>query len=445
MSGIERNAIKKMAVLDETPLIVRLARSEVYPDPDQPRKSRSQEKLEGLAQTMLIKQLQPCLVRQVDGRDGYMIIVGEGRWLAAGINEEKLGTEQYLDCILVDETNLGKILAMQLVENLQREDMNALHVANGYQRLLDMGFCKTGKELSDMTGVSPATISVYLKVANGPDEIRALVESGATKIDSARTLMKLAELNPQRADELIQAAKENGNLSRDTVREAYEQEQARAEHAAAAAEAAHEATQLQAGGDSSVNVQPYPATMQGRSEPEHMPEAGTHVGPEVQAGVTLDIVQEPPQMAAGDVQRVAEGAGKADVEKTSETAPKAPVQPVVETAKPAAASSPAPAASPVSTAPTQQQSTDAAPQAPADSPLVVAEKLDVLVSIRSGTPDEERFITLEVEYGNARLASHIVHREASRAWVQFGSGPEHEQLQAFNCSDLEIVKVVQRA
>lgn len=429
MSSIERNAIQKMAILDETPLIVRLSRAEMYPDPGQPRKKRSQQKLEGLAQTMLVKQLQPCLVRQVDGRDGYMIVIGEGRWLAAGINEEKQKTEQYLDCILVDETNIGKIRAMQLVENLQREEMNEMHVARGYLELIELGECRTGKDVSNTTGVSEGTVSVYLKVARGPEEIQELVELGIATMDTARTLMMLAELNKERADALVQAGLDSGMLKRSSVRDAYAEEKTRAENAAATAEAAHEAAQQQEGNNTGADAQQQdPVATPGHPEPQ-----GTS---EVQPSASANTVQEPQQKAKEAAPQAFEGGGKGDIEKAPETAPKAAPQPAAEAAKP----SPAPAA-PV----LQQPRNEAAPEAPADSPLVVAEKFDVLVSIRSGTPDEERFITLNGEYGNARLASHIVHREPSRAWVQFGKSKEHEQLQAFNCGDLEIVKVIQRA
>ena len=438
MSKIERSAIKKMAYLDETPLIVRLRRAEIRPDPDQPRKSRDSEKLKGLAQTMLVKQLQPILVRQVDGKPDepqYMIVVGEGRWLAAGINEETTGEEQYLDSILVDESNAGAIRSMQLIENLQREDMNELDVANGYRELIDLGYCKNGKEVAERMGVSAATISVFLKVLEAPAPVKQLVEKGITKIDTARTLMMLAEINQERADALVQGAIDSGVLKRSSVRDAYAEEKARVENVAAAAEAGHDAAQQQA-----------PAVTLEVAAPQDTPIAvdtgSEQGGADVQPGAPADATKEPPQSPVEAVPQVPEGAGMHKVQKAPEAAPKAPQQPAPTTTNLPPA--PAPAVTPAPAAPVAQPHNDTAPEAAADTLLVAVGKFDVMVSIRNGTPDEERFISLDVEYGNARLAGHIVHREPSRAWVQFGTDPHPEQLHAFSCSDLEIVKVVQR-
>lgn len=438
MSNIERNAIKKMQYLDETPLIVRLRRAEIRPDPDQPRKSRDPEKLKGLAQTMLVKQLQPILVRQVDSKPNepqYMIVVGEGRWLAAGINEEATSEEQYLDSILVDESNVGAIRSMQLIENLQREDMNELDVANGYRELIDLGYCKTGQDVAKQMGVSPATVSVFLKVLDAPVPVKQLVEKGITKIDTARTLMMLAELNQERADALVREANDSGVLKRSSVRDAYAEEKARAENAAAASEAGHDAAQQQA---PAATLEP--AAPQGASVAV---DTGAEQGKvDAQSDAPVDTIQEPQQSAVEAVSHGAEGVDTPKVEKAPEAAPKAPQQPAPTTTKPSPA--PAPAVPPAPAASVTEPHNDTAPEAAAESLLVAAGKFDVMVSIRSGTPDEERFISLEVDYGNARLAGHVVHREASRAWVQFGTDPDHEQLHAFSCSDLEIVKVVQR-
>lgn len=217
--SIQRNAIKKMAHLDETPLVIRLPRSEIFPDPNQPRKKkRNPEKLHGLAQTMRVKQLQPILVTETTS--GYQIIIGEGRWLAAGINEEELGEDQYLDCIVVDETNIGSIRTMQIVENMQREDMDQIDTAQAFQELIDLGVCKNASEVAKHVGVSPATVSVYLAVLNkAPEEVQSLVKSGAAKMDAAKDVVEMAKVNPERAQEIIETAKRTGKLERKVTRE----------------------------------------------------------------------------------------------------------------------------------------------------------------------------------------------------------------------------------
>lgn len=217
--SIQRNAIKNMAHLDETPLVIRLLRSEIFPDPNQPRKKkRNPEKLHGLAQTMRVKQLQPILVTETTS--GYQIIVGEGRWLAAGINEEELSEAQFLDCIVVDETNIGVIRTMQIVENMQREDMDQIDTAHAFQELIDLGICKNASEVAKHVGVSPATVSVYLAVLNkAPEDVQALVKSGAAKMDAAKDVVELAKVDPVRAKEIIETAKSTGKLERKVTRE----------------------------------------------------------------------------------------------------------------------------------------------------------------------------------------------------------------------------------
>lgn len=443
MSSIERNAIKKMAYLDETPLIVRLLRSEIRPDPGQPRKRRDPEKLKGLAKTMRVKQLQPILVRQVEGEDGYVIVVGEGRWLGAGINEEETGEEQYLDCILVDESNMGKIRSMQLIENLQREDMNELDVANGYRELIEIGECKNGKEVADRMGVSPATVSVFLKVLDAPEPVKKLVENGITKMDTARTLMMLAEINKGRAEALVDAALESGMLKRSDVRDAYAEEKTRAENAAAAAKAATEASNANDNAGTDVESKPEAAEQLVRhnGEPSVVHAAG-HAAPPQAIAPAVQQQSAAPAPAPQTHEKPAETApqasmtvDKGDAEKTAVAAQK--------TVQTVTLSSTVPTPQPdAATAPALQQDADAS-EKPQESPMVTADKFDVLVSIRSGSADEDRFIGLEVEYGNARLASYVVHRDPTRAWVQFGT-KDHEYTSAFNCGDLELVKVVQR-
>lgn len=222
---VRRESIDNMQFLDETPLIIRLPRSVIKPDPNQVRKKeRNQEKLAGIALTMRERQLQPIIV--VETTDGYQIVVGEGRWLAAGINEEELGTEQYLDCVVIEETSVPKIRCMQIVENTMREDMDQLDIAESFQALIDEGFCADGKAVAAKTGFSEATVSVYLAVLNkASDEVKELVKTGKAKMDAARQVTKLAEIAPEKAAELIQGAQATGLLKRSDTSEALKKAQ----------------------------------------------------------------------------------------------------------------------------------------------------------------------------------------------------------------------------
>jgi ParB/RepB/Spo0J family partition protein len=230
-AGIERNQIKYMQMLDATPLVTRLPRSALYPDPEN-RKERKQEVLEGIAASMLPpgRQLQPCLVWENphaaddDGEEQrYQIIVGEGRWLAAGINEKKTKEEQYLDCIIVEGMSPAQMKAMQIVENIQRDDPTPMQLAVAYRSLLDTGEYKTNKAVADATGVSEATVSVYLAVLDGLPEIAQLVTDGIATMDTARTVNAVAQKDPAKAAELVKKGREEGELKRKDVRPVLEE------------------------------------------------------------------------------------------------------------------------------------------------------------------------------------------------------------------------------
>lgn len=217
--SIERNSIANMAALDDTPLVIRLLRSEIVPDPNQVRKERNMEIVKGIALTMRVRQIQPILVTEIT--NGYQIAVGEGRWLAAGINEEELGVPQHLDCIVVNDTNIGDIRTMQLVENIQREGMSQLDIANGFQELMDLGVCKTASDVAKMTGLSNATVSVYLSVLNkAPDEVKEMIRAGQAKMDAAKDIVDLSLIDPASAKKQIEIAKQSGKLKREVTRPA---------------------------------------------------------------------------------------------------------------------------------------------------------------------------------------------------------------------------------
>lgn len=230
-AAVERKQIDHMRFMDETPLVVRLPRSDIYPDPTN-RKERSQVKLEGLANTMLPEnggQLQPILVWEAPGKDGYQIVFGEGRWLAAGINEEKTGEPQFLDVVIIEGKTSAQIKAMQIIENLQREDPTEMQYALAFRALIDSGEYKTHKEVADLVGVSASTVSVYLSVLDGPAEVIELVTKGIATMDTARTVAEVAKTNPAKAEELVEQGNRDGKLKREVVREAHAEEKEKIE------------------------------------------------------------------------------------------------------------------------------------------------------------------------------------------------------------------------
>ena len=155
--------------------------SDIIPNPTQPRTEFDEEALEELAES--IRQLgliQPITVK----RDGekYIIISGERRWRAS----EKAGLEQVPAYIReVDDTTLH---AMALVENIQREDLNAIEISLGMQRLVEE--CGLTQEaLAERLGKKRSTIANYLRLLNLPEEVQFAIKGGIISMGHAKALV----------------------------------------------------------------------------------------------------------------------------------------------------------------------------------------------------------------------------------------------------------------
>ncbi len=152
----------------------------------QPRKHFSKESLEEL--TNSIKEqgvIQPIVVRPNKSFKGkYEIIAGERRWLAsqnAGLHE--------VPVVILDVDDV-KSLEFSIVENVQRQDLNAVEEARGYQRLVnDFGYNQ--EKLSHFIGKSRSYIANSLRLLSLPNEILLMVEQGSLSAGHARSLINL--------------------------------------------------------------------------------------------------------------------------------------------------------------------------------------------------------------------------------------------------------------
>jgi ParB family transcriptional regulator, chromosome partitioning protein len=157
---------------------------EVVPNNDQPRKYFEEEKLEQLAESIGQKgMLQPILVRKSDGK--YQIVAGERRFRAA----EKIGMEQVP---AIDLGSLGdrEVLEVSIIENLQRDDLNPLELAQGYNRLLTE-FGSTQAELAERIGKDRSSIANTLRLLQLPDEIKDKIAQGRLREGHARAILAL--------------------------------------------------------------------------------------------------------------------------------------------------------------------------------------------------------------------------------------------------------------
>jgi ParB family chromosome partitioning protein len=162
------------------------------PNHYQPRGQMDDERLNDLAQSIRANGvIQPIIVRKLantgTSRDRYQIIAGERRWRAAQ------RAELTKVPVVVKEIATGdkkRLLEMALIENIQREDLNPMEAAAGYQRLID-DFQLKQDDIATQVGKDRATVANYLRLLKLPDEVRANVSSGALSMGHARAIVAL--------------------------------------------------------------------------------------------------------------------------------------------------------------------------------------------------------------------------------------------------------------
>ena len=184
--GLESLYAEQNDVFSEESGISTIRLSEIEPNLSQPRKEFDEEALNELADSILAHGvLQPLLVRPV--KSGmYQIVAGERRWRAAriaGLSEVPALIRELSD----EETD-----QVALIENLQREDLNAVETAEGYRRLMDK-YGMTQEQLSTAVGKSRPAIANTLRILNLPEEVLPLVSSGKLSAGHAKAILSAPE------------------------------------------------------------------------------------------------------------------------------------------------------------------------------------------------------------------------------------------------------------
>lgn len=156
---------------------------DIRPNKFQPRKGFDEDKIEDLVVSIKEKGIiQPLLVRDVG--DGYELIAGERRWRAAkraGITEVP---------VIVKKASDTEVLELSLIENIQREDLNALEEAEAYKRLTEE-FTLTQEEVAKRVGKDRSTITNYLRLLKLPLEIRDGLSRDVVTMGHARAFLSL--------------------------------------------------------------------------------------------------------------------------------------------------------------------------------------------------------------------------------------------------------------
>lgn len=179
---------------------------ELQPGKYQPRTRMDQASLEELARSLKSQGvMQPILARTL-GKGRYEIIAGERRWRAA-----KIAGLRELP-VLIREVPDSAALAMALIENIQRENLNPLEEANGIHRLINE-FKMTHQDAAEAVGRSRAATSNLLRLLNLPQSVQALLYDGDIDMGHARALLAL---EGRRQEELAKRVAERGLSVRET-------------------------------------------------------------------------------------------------------------------------------------------------------------------------------------------------------------------------------------
>ncbi len=191
--AIKRNALGRgldsLISMDDVPArgstaINDISISQISPNPDQPRTTFDNEALEELATSIReLGIIQPLSLRKI-GPDSYQIIAGERRYRAA-----KLAGLHSVPAYIrtASETELTE---MALIENIQREDLNAIEIALTFKKLIDQ-YNLTQERLSERIGKKRATIANFLRLLRLPAEVQLGLRDRRVDMGHARALLSV--------------------------------------------------------------------------------------------------------------------------------------------------------------------------------------------------------------------------------------------------------------
>lgn len=166
--------------------IEKVSVQQLVPGEYQPRQQFDEEALQELADSIRIQGIvQPIVVKSI-GENRYEIIAGERRWRAA----QKAGLESVP--VVVRKANNQATLAMALIENMQREDLNPIETALGLKRLMQE-FELTQQAVADAVGRSRAAVTNLIRLLKLPDSIKNALHDGVLSMGHARAIITLPE------------------------------------------------------------------------------------------------------------------------------------------------------------------------------------------------------------------------------------------------------------
>ena len=162
----------------------RISLDRIAPNPLQPRRNFNDTSLAELSESIRLNgMVQPIIVHKNGA--GYTIVAGERRYRAA-----RLAGMADAPAVIMDDLDDVRMLELALVENIQREDLNPLELAEAYRRLIDQ--CGlTQAKLAEQVGRSRAAVANHLRLLTLPDSIKKLIVDGRLSEGHARALLSL--------------------------------------------------------------------------------------------------------------------------------------------------------------------------------------------------------------------------------------------------------------
>jgi ParB family chromosome partitioning protein len=180
----------KSEVIEQATAVSRIPLEDISPNSKQPRQDFDAKALEELAQSIRLHDIiQPLTVTKLPSGK-YKLIAGERRWRAAKLAGIK-DVPVYLR--VVDDK---QILELGLMENLQRENLNAIEIGLSYQRLIDE-CAMTQEEVATRMGMDRSTVSNYIRMLKLPPDIVVAVRNGSLSMGHARALINAGEVDKQ--------------------------------------------------------------------------------------------------------------------------------------------------------------------------------------------------------------------------------------------------------
>jgi ParB family chromosome partitioning protein len=163
---------------------------QIHPNAEQPRTAFDEQRLEELSQSIRSNGLiQPIAVRRL-GEGNYAIIAGERRWRAArlaGLKEIPA---------LVRTVEQDRFLELALIENIQREDLNAIEIASAFQRLVEEHHL-SHEQIAERTGKDRSTVTNFLRLLKLPATIQEQLAAGRISMGHARALLNIGDAEIQ--------------------------------------------------------------------------------------------------------------------------------------------------------------------------------------------------------------------------------------------------------